>query len=162
MITYTNWTNWCTGEETVEASPLTIHCNVNTLRPRQNGRHFANDFFKCILLNENVWIPSNISLKFVPEGHINNIPVLVQIVASRRQVDEPLSEPMMVRLPTHLCVTRPQWVTAIYWSHRQFNFFRLCFCRRLPVLQVLSHFANWLPMRYHAIWHNFELIQHSI
>ena len=29
---------------------------VNTLRPRQNGRHFADDIFKCIFLNENVWI----------------------------------------------------------------------------------------------------------
>ena len=26
---------------------------VNTLRPRQNGRHIADDIFKCILLNEN-------------------------------------------------------------------------------------------------------------
>ena len=26
----------------------------NSLRPRQNGRHFANDIFKCIFLNENV------------------------------------------------------------------------------------------------------------
>ena len=27
--------------------------------------------------------------------------------------DKPLSEPMMVRLPTHICVTRPQWVKYI-------------------------------------------------
>ena len=26
----------------------------NTLRPRQNGRHFPGDIFKCIFLNENV------------------------------------------------------------------------------------------------------------
>ena len=31
-------------------------------------------------------------------------------MACRRQGDKPLSEPMMVRLPTHICVTRPQWV----------------------------------------------------
>ena len=49
----------------------------NTLRPRQNGRHFADDILKCILLNENVWIPFEISLKFVPKGPINNIPSLV-------------------------------------------------------------------------------------
>ena len=29
---------------------------VNTLRPRQNGRHFADDPFKRIFLNENVYI----------------------------------------------------------------------------------------------------------
>ena len=28
----------------------------NTLRLRQNGRYFADDTFKCIFLNENVWI----------------------------------------------------------------------------------------------------------
>ena len=26
------------------------------MRPRQNGRHFADNIFKCIFLNENVWI----------------------------------------------------------------------------------------------------------
>ena len=50
---------------------------LNTLRPRQNGRHFADDIFKHILVNENVWIPIKISLKFVPKGSINNIPALV-------------------------------------------------------------------------------------
>ena len=29
---------------------------INTLRPRQNGRHFADDIFNCIHLNENVWM----------------------------------------------------------------------------------------------------------
>ena len=83
---------------------------VNTLRPRQNGRHFPDDIFKCILLNENVWIPIQISLEFVPKGPINNIPSLVQIMAWRRSGDKPLSEPMMVSFFTHICVTRPQWV----------------------------------------------------
>ena len=44
-------------------------------------------------------------LKFVPRGPINNIPALVQIMAWRRLGDESLSESMMVRLPTHICVT---------------------------------------------------------
>ena len=38
------------------------------------------------------------------------IPALVQIMAWRRPGDKPLSEPMMVSLLTHICVTRPQWV----------------------------------------------------
>ena len=81
-----------------------------TLRPRQNGRHFADDIFKCIFLNENVWIPVRISLKYVPEGPFNNILALVQIMAWCWSGDKPLSEPMVVGLPTHICVTRPQWV----------------------------------------------------
>ena len=88
---------------------LEYNC-FNTLRPRQNGRHFADDIFKCIFLNENVWIPVKISLKYVPKGPINNIPALVQIMAWRRSGDKPLSEPMMVDLPTHICVIWPQWV----------------------------------------------------
>ena len=51
-----------------------------------------------------------ISLKFVPKFQINNIPALVQIMAWRRPGDKPLSEPMIVVLLTHICVTRPQWV----------------------------------------------------
>ena len=31
---------------------------INTLRPRQNGCHLADDIFKWILQNENVWIPN--------------------------------------------------------------------------------------------------------
>ena len=82
---------------------------VNSLRPRQHGRHFADDIFQWIFLNENVWIPIKISLKFVPEGSMNDIPALVQIMAWRRPGDKPLSEPMLVSLPTHICVTWPQW-----------------------------------------------------
>ena len=85
---------------------------INTLRPRHNGRHFADDIFKCIFLNENASIAIKISLKFVPKGPINNIPALVQIMAWRRPGDKPLSEPMMVSLLTHICVTQPQWVKA--------------------------------------------------
>ena len=82
----------------------------NTLRPKQYGRHFADDIFKCIFLNENAWILLGISLKFVSKVQINNIPALVQIMAWRRPGDKPLSEPMVVSLLTHICVTRPQWV----------------------------------------------------
>ena len=84
--------------------------SLNTLRPRQNGRHFPDDSLKWIFLNENAWISIEVSMKFVPNGPINNIPSLVQIMAWRRPGDKPLSEPMLVSLLTHICVTRPQWV----------------------------------------------------
>ena len=83
---------------------------VNTLRPKQNGGHFAVDIFKCIFVNENTQISPKISLKFVPKVRINNIPTLVQIMAWRRPGDKPLSEPMMVGLLKHICITRPKWV----------------------------------------------------
>ena len=81
---------------------------TSLLRPRQNGRHFS-DIFNCISLNENISIAITISLKFVPKGPINDIAVLVQIMVWRCPGTKPLSEPMMVSLPTHICVTRPQW-----------------------------------------------------
>ena len=87
---------------------LLVDLLVNTLRPRQNGRHFADDVLKCIFFNENALISLKISLKFVPMVRINNIPALVQIMAWRRSGDKPSSEPNMVSLLTHICVTRPQ------------------------------------------------------
>ena len=91
----------------------------------QNGRHFADDIFKCLFLNENVSIPIKTSLKIVPKSPINNIPALVQIRAWRRPGDKPLSEPMMVSLLTHICVTRPQWVKYV-----------VLICRWDPVMNV--------------------------
>ena len=82
--------------------PLSFYV-LNTLRPRQNGCHCADDTFNRIFVNENVRISIKFSLKFVPEGPINNIPALVQIMAWRRPGDKPLSEPVMVSL-----LTRPQ------------------------------------------------------
>ena len=87
---------------------------LNTLRMRQNGRHFPDNIFKCIFLKEDVWILIMILLKFVPNVQINNIPALVQIMAWRRPGDKPLSEPMIFSLLMHLCITRPQQVK--YWE----------------------------------------------
>ena len=92
----------------IYSSFLTGLVFINTLRQRQNGSHFADDTFKRIFLYEIFFI--KISLKFVRKGPVNNILALVQIMAWRRPGDKPLSAPMMVRLPTHICVTRPQRV----------------------------------------------------
>ena len=56
---------------------------------------FADDVFECIFLNENVWILTNISFKFVRKGQINNIPTLVQIMAWCGPGDKSLSEPIL-------------------------------------------------------------------
>ena len=47
---------------------------------------FSNAFF-----NENVYISIKISMKFVPNGPINDIPALVQIMVWCRPGDKPLS-----------------------------------------------------------------------
>ena len=75
---------------------------VNTLRPRKYGCHFGDNSFKCMFLNENAWLSIEISLKFVSNVPTNNIPALVQIMASRWPGNRLLSEPVMVRLPTNI------------------------------------------------------------
>ena len=74
----------------------------------------ADDTFERIFMNENAWILIKISLMFVPKGPITNIPALVQMMAWRRPGAKPLSELMMVSLPTHTRVSRPQWVKYIH------------------------------------------------
>ena len=49
-----------------------------------------------------------VSLKFVPEVPVNNIPTMVHIMAWRRPGAKPLSEPMMVALPMNISVTLPR------------------------------------------------------
>ena len=80
--------------------------SVNILRMRQNGRHFQEDIFQHIFVNENEWISIKISLKFVPKCQINTILALVQIMAWCRPGDKPLSQPM----------TLPQWFKARLWN----------------------------------------------
>ena len=80
---------------------LGSHQDNGSLRLGQNDRHFPNDIFKCIFLNENVRLSIIISLKVVPSGQINNAPSLVQIMAWRRPGDKPVSEPMLLSLLTH-------------------------------------------------------------
>ena len=106
---------------------MNIAGRINTLSLRQNGRHFADDIFKCIFLNQNV-------LNFIPRGRINNTPALARIMALCRGGDKPLSEPMMVCLLTHICVIRPQWV----------NLRRASDERNICIWDLLAHFVRLL------------------
>ena len=137
------------------------HTDANTLyitlRPRQNGRHFADDIFKCIFLNGNVWIPIIISIRFVPKGPNNNIPALVQIMAWRRPGDKPLSEPMMVSLTTHICVTRPQWdIPHFIRKHK-------CVCVFIKFIhittpQLVENHSQWGHDYPHLFWSIYWLL----
>ena len=71
---------------------------------------FFSDIFKCIFLNENVLISLQISMEFVPKVRVSNIRAFIQIMAWHRPGDKPLSEPMIVDLPTLIYLTLPRWV----------------------------------------------------
>ena len=80
---------------------------LNVLRPRQDSYQFPGNICKCIFLNENILILIEISLKLDHKGPINNIPVMVQIMAWHWPGDKPSSELMLVSLLMHICVTQP-------------------------------------------------------
>ena len=74
------------------------HSAVRSSLPGQHGRHFADDIFRCIFVNEKFGILIKISLKLVPKGPTDNNLALVKIMAWRRIGDKPVSEPMLTRL----------------------------------------------------------------
>ena len=113
------------------------HLAFNTLKPRQKWPPFRRRYFQTHFLE---WkcISIEISLKFVPKGPVNNIPALVQMVAWRRPGDKPLSEPMMINLLTHICVTRPQWVKPECLCHLVFNL-----CQKMPS-HGYHHMSLWI------------------
>ena len=99
-----------------------IYCNENTLRQKQNDRHFADGVSKCISLNLNFWILNKVSLKYVPQGLINNMAALVQIMAWHRhwrQANIIWTNAGIYRRiyasvqQTSIYVTWPQWVKWI-------------------------------------------------
>ena len=77
--------------------PAWVHFCRNSSPPGQNSRHFADDVFKYIFVNEKVCILIKISQNFVSKGSIDNNPALVKTMAWRRMGDKPLSEPMLTR-----------------------------------------------------------------
>ena len=128
----------------VDTSRLSSLCPFITLRPRQNGRHFPDDIFKLILLNENVRISIKISLNFFHR-------VLVQIMAWRRPGDKPLSEPMMLWLLTHICVTRPQSIKCNI---------EMLYSSSWNVVLYMCTFIYWLYEMTFRIINNFRRIFH--
>ena len=51
--------------------------SINSSPPGQNGRHFTEDIFGCIFVNQKFYILIKISLNFVHKGPIDNNPALV-------------------------------------------------------------------------------------
>ena len=67
----------------------------------KNGRHFPDDIFRCIFMNEKICALIEISLKFVPKGPLNNNPAL----ASSHYLNQCWPDSL-----THICSTRGRWV----------------------------------------------------
>ena len=76
---------------------LIIHAVIsdNSSPLGQNGRHFTDDILKCIFMNDMFYVLIGISLKFVPNGPVDNKPALVEVMAWHRPGDKPLPESML-------------------------------------------------------------------
>ena len=72
---------------------------------------------------------------FVLKCQINNIHALIKIMDWRRPGDKPWFEPMIVRLLTHICVSRPQRlnheINTALWRHRCYKICLRCFSHNL-------------------------------
>ena len=122
-----------------------------------------------------------ISLKFVPKGPVNNVPVLVQIMAWCWPVDKPLSEPMMVSLLMHISVTWPQWVNLLWpgdtidqsqhwlrqwlvaWQHQDINMDFLC--HLISTMQFIQQLISCtIAQNFSLIYHQFNqiLLMHNL
>ena len=126
--------------------------------------HWRRDKMAAIFLNENIRISITISLKLVTKVPINNIPALVQIMVMAwcRPGDQPLSEPMMVCLLTHICVTRPQRnkyrcnciLTMLLGLAVNNETYSVTFWLALAVFgYFVQHFANRIIVT-HRVFHN--------
>ena len=91
---------------------LSVMLEINTLRPRRNEQHFADDIFKRKLFSSMKMFEFRLKFHWslFPRVQLTIFQHWVQVMAWRRIGDKPLSEPKMVRSTTHICVTRPQWV----------------------------------------------------
>ena len=78
--------------------------HVNKMRPRQDGKYFADDIF--IFLKQKVLY---LSLKFVPNGPIDITSAFVQIMVPNRWQAINWNNSLL----THICVTRPEWVKVV-------------------------------------------------
>ena len=86
---------------------------INSLRPRQMDAISQTPFSNAFSWMKMFEFRLKFHWSFFPRVQLNNIPAMVQIMAWRRPDDKPLYEPMMVNLPTHICVARPQWVKTL-------------------------------------------------
>ena len=149
---------------------------LNTLRLRQNGCYFPDDIFKCIFFSENVWISLKISLRFVPNGPINNIPALVQIMAWRRPGDKPLSETMAsdnfasinsgnvaCLAPSHFLKQCRLFVKWILWNKLKWNLIQnMNFSKNAYENIICKMLTHWVPNKIARIFQLFFCLTENV
>ena len=95
--------------------------HFNSSPTGQIVRHFADNIFRCIFMNEKFCILIRISLKFLPKRPIDNKSALVLVMAWRRTCDKPLAEPNADIV--HWCIypALGGWVNDEEWYKMQIH-----------------------------------------
>ena len=71
--------------------------------------------------------------------------------------DKPLPEPMMVSLPTHICVTRPQWVLMAWFSNPPRYYIWLDVSARLSVFGCPETFTETIDIFHCPACRTYEI-----
>ena len=143
---------------------------INIWRPRQNWSHFADDIFKCIFLNKNVWIWFMIWLQFVPKFRINNISALVQTMLG---IDQETSHylnqwwlvywhiyaslfPLMLFSPSKLLKKQECWLFKALMWRQCITFYCVCvimcvFCARVCACLSVCVFIWYFALTYWSL-----------
>ena len=111
------------------------------------GRDKMATIFQTTFWNAFTWMKM---YKFWLRFHWSLFPrALVQIMAWHRPGDKPLSEPMMVSLLMHICVTRPQWVKNYCITQGPINEFKSYHCATRYIVDAVTCIssATWIPMQ---------------
>ena len=115
------WFEW-----TPVSTPLDQH-DINTLRPKQYGFHFADDIFKCIFLNQNVLISFKISLSWFLRVQLTIFQYWFRNGTDNGTDDKQLSEPMKVYVADaylrHSASTNVQSVLRLNPLHMSMTFY---------------------------------------
>ena len=93
-----------------------------------------------------IFISNKISLKFVLKGPINNIPALGQIMAWRHSDSNPSSEPRVVSLLMHRCITQLQYMM----TSSNGNIFRI-------TGYLCGEFTKWFPCTKRPVTRSFDV-----
>ena len=119
--------------------------NKSFLALTHGGQDKMAAIFQTTFSNALTWMKMYEFRFIIP---INNIPALVQIMAWCHPGDKPLSEPRMVTLLMHICVTRSQWVdrgmfSSVWYNEHMKNIQGLDFlCWKLIIVMMPT--LSWL------------------
>ena len=133
----------------------------NSSRPRRNRRYFADDLFKCIFLNKNVWILNKLSLKFILKGPVNDIAALVRIMAGhylntwllfywRVYASLVLNELTFLVLSRHILAELGHYVHCSLWTEQKNELF--CMLRLSIANASYWSYINYSGVAYHEFY----------